>query len=100
MIKTILKFYLHADSEDILDKYIAEEELMFKHTNPKFISHKIICPICGKHTIDNYYICNECGWEQDDTLNLFTKSSCNGMSILGYRICYTIAKMISKVKNF
>ena len=21
---------------------------MFKNTNPKFISHKIICPVCGK----------------------------------------------------
>ena len=25
----------------------------------------VTCPICGKETLDNHFICPECNWEYD-----------------------------------
>ena len=25
------------------------------------------CPVCGKETLDDYFICPNCGWEYDGT---------------------------------
>lgn len=27
----------------------------------------VTCPICGHETLDNYWICEHCGWEYDNT---------------------------------
>ncbi len=29
----------------------------------------VICPVCGKETLDNYWICENCGWEYDNTVS-------------------------------
>ena len=43
------------------------------------------CPVCGKLTLDNHYICPGCGWEYDGTEDPQAYSSANGTTILEYR---------------
>lgn len=35
----------------------------------KEYDYKIVtCPICGKETLNNYWICENCGWEYDGNI--------------------------------
>ena len=48
--------------------------------------YKIVnCPVCGKETLDDYFICPNCGWEYDGTVEENEYSSCNKATIAGYR---------------
>ena len=50
------------------------------------LGFKIVkCPVCGKETLDNYFICPTCGWEYDGTKEGNTYSSCNKATIADYR---------------
>lgn len=47
---------------------------------------KIIkCPVCGKETLDDYFICPYCGWEYDGTTEEDVYSSCNQATVAEYR---------------
>ena len=46
----------------------------------------VICPVCGKETLDSYWICQHCGWEYDGTMEERTYSSCNKSTIAEYRV--------------
>lgn len=48
----------------------------------------VICPVCGKETLDMYHICEECGWEYDHTTDENDVSSANGMTLKEYREMY------------
>lgn len=43
------------------------------------------CPVCGKETLDDYFICPNCGWEYDGTIEENEFSSCNKATIVDYR---------------
>jgi hypothetical protein len=48
--------------------------------------YKIVnCPVCGKETLDDYFICPNCGWEYDGTTDENEYSSCNKATIADYR---------------
>lgn len=38
----------------------------------------ITCPVCGKETLNNHYICPHCGWEYDGVTQELEISSANG----------------------
>lgn len=43
------------------------------------------CPVCGRETLDNYWICQNCGWEYDGTTEENEYSSCNEATLAQYR---------------
>lgn len=45
----------------------------------------VTCPVCGKETLDDYYICPTCGWEYDGTTEETEYSSCNKATVAEYR---------------
>lgn len=45
----------------------------------------ITCPICGKETLNNHYICPHCGWEYDGVTDESTYSPVNTMTIKEYK---------------
>ena len=46
-----------------------------------------LCPVCQRPTLNNYYICQNCGWEYDQALD--NEYSCaNGATLCDYRNCY------------
>ncbi len=44
----------------------------------------VMCPVCGHLTLDNYYVCDTCGWEYDGSKGN-EYSSANGTSAEAYR---------------
>lgn len=50
------------------------------------LGYKIVtCPVCGKETLDDYFICPICGWEYDGTTEENVYSSCNKATIAEHR---------------
>ena len=48
--------------------------------------YKIVnCPVCGKETLDDYFICPTCGWEYDGVTDDNEYSDCNGATPAEYR---------------
>lgn len=43
------------------------------------------CPVCRRETLDDYFICPNCGWEYDGTTDENEYSSCNKATIVDYR---------------
>ena len=43
------------------------------------------CPVCGKETLNDYFICPNCGWEYDSTTEEGVYSSCNEATVADYR---------------
>lgn len=48
----------------------------------------VTCPICGKETLDNYWVCENCGWEYDG--NLTEYSPCNQCTVEEFKNRYAI----------
>lgn len=48
------------------------------------------CPICGKETLDNYWICENCGWEYDGTILDEQYSFVNNSTIKEYKYYHAI----------
>lgn len=46
------------------------------------------CPVCGQDTLDNHYVCDNCGWEYDNIYDEDNYSSANSCSIQEYRNKY------------
>jgi hypothetical protein len=50
------------------------------------LGFKIVkCPVCGKETLDDYFICPTCGWEYDGITEENEYSSCNKATVADYR---------------
>ncbi len=47
----------------------------------------VTCPVCGKKTLDYYYVCEECGWEYDGRSD-DEYSSANKTTLKEYRNAY------------
>ena len=45
----------------------------------------VICPICGKETLDNFWICSTCQWEYDGVTDDDTYSVANKATVREYR---------------
>ena len=45
----------------------------------------ITCPVCGKETLNNHYICPHCGWEYDGITDEYTYSPTNTATIREYK---------------
>lgn len=45
----------------------------------------ITCPVCGKETLNNHYICPHCGWEYDGIHGEDTYSPANATTIREYK---------------
>ena len=43
------------------------------------------CPVCGKETLDSYFICPHCKWEYDGRTQDDEYSSANEMTVKEYR---------------
>ena len=50
------------------------------------LGYKIVkCPVCGKETLDDYFICPNCGWEYDGITEEDAYSSSNKATISAHR---------------
>lgn len=69
---------------------MSQEEYL--RSTPEYKSgqfHIVSCPVCGRPTLDMYWICQCCGWEYDPVLqNEEEESPGNGMSLREYRRRY------------
>ena len=45
----------------------------------------ITCPVCGKETLNNHYICPYCGWEYDGITDKDMYSPANTTTIREYK---------------
>lgn len=45
----------------------------------------ITCPVCGKETLNNHYICPHCGWEYDSITDEDMYSPANTTTIREYK---------------
>lgn len=45
----------------------------------------INCPVCGKETLNDHFICPNCGWEYDGITEGNQYSSCNRATVADYR---------------
>ena len=45
----------------------------------------ITCPVCGKETLNNHYICPHCGWEYDGIMDEDMYSPANTTTIKEYK---------------
>jgi rRNA maturation protein Nop10 len=43
------------------------------------------CPVCGKETLNDHFICPTCGWEYDGITEENDFSSCNKTTVADYR---------------
>lgn len=45
----------------------------------------VTCPICGKETLNNFWVCETCGWEYDGFIFEDEYSDANGCTVAEYR---------------
>ena len=60
------------------------------------------CPICGRKTLDMFWICSGCGWEYDIFINYEAneESLCNGCTPSEYRKQYLeVCRALIKKEN-
>lgn len=53
----------------------------------------VTCPVCGKETLDNYWICEHCGWEYDNTVTNDNYSFANQCTLEYYKSKYQEGKL-------
>ena len=56
--------------------------------------NKIICPVCGNETFDDYFICPHCNWEADFLMSDTEYSPANRSTIKKARRRYNRRKCI------
>jgi len=65
---------------------MTQASMPFDPHTTRELGFKIVkCPVCGKETLDDYFICPHCGWEYDGTTNENEYSSCNKTTVVDYR---------------
>ena len=75
------------------DQHLSEE--MYEAEKTHFDRKIVKCPICGKLTLDWYYICENCNWEYDDYIDVKDEneySDVNKSSIKRYKENYESTK--------
>lgn len=59
----------------------------------------VICPICKNETLDDFFICQHCGWEYDGTTKDEDYSAANKATVAEYRVEYYRAEYENLVKK-
>lgn len=59
----------------LITKFVREEGKLIPYTKDR--NHKVLCPVCGAVTFDDYYVCNICGWEFESVDFDYAKSPAN-----------------------
>jgi hypothetical protein len=60
-------------------------DLRDKYGVNKNLYKEVICPVCGQVTLDSSWICDNCNWEYDDTIDENEYSDANQGSIRDYK---------------
>ena len=65
--------------------------------------YKIIrCPVCGKETLDNHFICPTCNWEYDDEVEFKTGdeySTANDCTLNEHLYSYKFKKYVEELNS-
>ena len=51
----------------------------------KNLYNEVVCPVCGQVTLDSFWVCENCNWEYDDTIDENEYSDANRGSIRDYK---------------
>ena len=60
-------------------------DLRDKYGVNKNLYKEVICPVCGQVTLDSFWVCENCNWEYDDTIDENEYSDANRGSIRDYK---------------
>ena len=84
MINRILQAIHRELGDDNVENLVNTEE--YKNHGFSIVD----CPICGRKTLDMFWVCSGCGWEYDIFINYEAneKSLCNGCTPDEYRRQY------------
>lgn len=84
MINRIVQAFHRELDDDNVENLVNTEE----YKNHRFSI--VDCPICGRKTLDMFWICSGCGWEYDIFINyeVNEESHCNGCTPDEYRRQY------------
>ena len=84
MINRIVQAFHREVDDDNVENLVNTEEYQ------KYGFSIVDCPICGRKTLDMFWICSGCGWEYDIFINYEAneKSFCNGCTPDEYRRQY------------
>ena len=93
MINRIVQAFHRELDDDNVENLVNTEEYQ------KYGFSIVDCPICGRKTLDMFWICSGCGWEYDIFINYDKneESLCNGCTPDEYRkqyleVCRTLIK--------
>ena len=84
MINRIVQAFHRELGDDTVENLVNSEE--YKNHGFSIVD----CPICGRKTLDMFWICSGCGWEYDIFINYEAneESLCNGCTPDEYRRQY------------
>ena len=84
MINRIVQAFHREVDDDNVENLVNTEEYQ------KYGFSIVDCPICGRKTLDMFWICSGCGWEYDIFVNYDEneESLCNGCTPDEYRRQY------------
>lgn len=84
MINRIVQAFHRELDDDNVENLVNTEEYQ------KYGFSIVDCPICGRKTLDMFWICSGCGWEYDIFINYEAneESHCNGCTPDEYRRQY------------
>lgn len=84
MINRIVQAFHREVDDDNVENLVNTEE--YKNYGFSIVD----CPICGRKTLDMFWICSGCGWEYDIFINYEAneESHCNGCTPDEYRRQY------------
>ena len=84
MINRIVQAFHREVDDDNVENLVNTEE--YKNHGFSIVD----CPICGRKTLDMFWICSGCGWEYDIFINYEAneESHCNGCTPDEYRRQY------------
>lgn len=84
MINRIVQAFHRELGDDNVENLVNTEEYQ------KYGFSIVDCPICGRKTLDMFWICSGCGWEYDIFINYEAneESHCNGCTPDEYRRQY------------
>ena len=70
---------------NLLMKGALNMDLRDKYGVNKNLYKEVICPVCGQVTLDSFWICDNCNWEYDDTIDENEYSDANEHSFRKFR---------------